>query len=665
MPTYPTIQETARSQQVTDTFGGYNHNLKIPEGEFYEMENLCGDDYPLLANRDRRDTVLGNLNNLNAMTVRTGSLYYIAGVDSDPGKTMTGLYCDGEKVMELAFTGRKKLVNMGAYLLIWPDKVWYNTADGTHGNMEKLFSAAAGTYLFSETNAVSGPDGQETTTVYAIWLVEPCSRDGKTVYTTSETHSVTFGSNRTVMQDGITYYYLNSNKPSAPKNGDAYIDNETRTPYVYSDTEKDWVARDVPVMRLKCKGIGSGFAPEDYVKISYVDTSTDFGLLGGDNLADGTYRAVLAAGDDYLVLDAYAPKVAVRYYIDETPPGVYVKAAMDLPDMDYVIEAQNRLWGCKYGTVNGKLVNEIYASALGRFDIWKQYAGVSTDSYAASVGSDGRWTGAVNYQGSPLFFKENRMHKVYVSASGAHRIQEYTMRGVQPGCAKSLAVVNGVLFYKARDCVCAYDGSGAPIDVSEKLNLKELHWSGNMSAIASAWRDKYYLYLQMSTPPGNRLLVLDTSRGTWYRESLPVGGVVDFAELEGTLLCATSGDVLEIARDQTLAFRASGTTEDTVAWSCETGLIGYSTVEQKYVSRFNIRMSLARDAYMDVLVQYDSDGVWHNQGRIQGVGTRTFMLPVRPRRCDHFRIRLEGSGDVRIYSFAKIFEAGSDVYADI
>ena len=88
-------------------------------------------------------------------------------------------------------------------------------------------------------------------------------------------------------------------------------------------------------------------------------------------------------------------------------------------------------------------------------------------------------------------------------------------------------------------------------------------------------------------------------------------------------------------------------------------------MEQKYVSRFNIRMSLARDAYMDVLVQYDSDGVWHNQGRIQGVGTRTFMLPVRPRRCDHFRIRLEGSGDVRIYSFAKIFESGSDVYADI
>lgn len=660
MPTYPTIKETARSQQVTDTFGGYNHNLKIPEGEFYEMENLCGDEYPLLATRKQRNTLQAFGGNLEAMVSKGDELYYIAGYD--PTIKACGFYAGDEKVMDLAYAdGLKRFVSMGAYLLIWPDKVWYNTADGTHGNMEKMFSAAAGTYLFSETKAVEGQVGQIT--LYAIWLVEPCSRDGKAVYTTSDTHSVTFGSDRTVTLGGITYYYLNSNKPSAPKNGDAYIDNETRTPYVYSDTEKDWVARDVPVMRLKCKGIGSGFAPEDYVKISYVDTGAYFGLLGGDNLADGTYRAVLAAGDDYLVLDAYAPTVAVARQIDEAPPGVYVKAAMDIPDMSYVIEAQNRLWGCKYGTVNGKLVNEIYASALGRFDVWHKFAGVSTDSYAASVGSDGRWTGAVNYQGYPLFFKEDRMHKVYVSASGAHRIQEYTMRGVQPGGEKSLAVVNGVLFYKARDCVCAYDGSGAPTDVSEKLNLDSLSRPGTTISIAAAYRDKYYLYLQMSTPPGSRLLVLDTRRGAWYRENLPSGSITDFTELNGSLLCAAGG-IEEIAHDNQVS-ELIGTEEGNVAWSCETGLIGYSTVEQKYVSRFNIRMSLARDAYMDVLVQYDSDGVWHNQGRIQGVGTRTFMLPVRPRRCDHFRIRLEGSGDVRIYSFAKIFEAGSDVYADI
>lgn len=659
MPTYPTIQETARSQQVTDTFGGYNHNLKIPEGEFYEMENLCGDDYPLLATRKQRNTLqIPAAENLQAMVSKGDKLYYIAGYDLTT-KTC-GFYAEDEKVMDLAYAGGlKRFVSMGAYLLIWPDKVWYNTADGTHGNMEKMFSAAAGTYLDHSRTSSSGPDGQEIYDVYVLWYIRPCSRDGKIVYTAG----ANYGEKHVVVVDGIEYHYLNFVKPKEPKNGDAYIDRETRTPYIYNDISKDWSAQDVPVMWLECKGIGSSFAPGDYIRVSGIEPGTYSGLNVGDNPSDGVYREVLVTGENYIVLDAYAPTEAHGIMNDTPPAEGYVKAAMDIPDMSYVIEAQNRLWGCKYGTVNGKLVNEIYASALGRFDVWHKYAGVSTDSYAASIGSDGRWTGAVNYQGYPLFFKEDRMHKVYVSASGAHRIQEYTMRGVQPGGAKSLAVVNGVLFYKARDCVCAYDGSGAPTDVSEKLNLDSLSYPGSTTSIAAAYRDKYYLYLQMNTPPGSRLLVLDTRRGAWYRENLPIGSITDFTEHFGSLLCAAGG-IEEIAHDNQVS-AIGDTKEGDVAWSCETGLIGYSTVEQKYVSRFNIRMSLARDAYMDVLVQYDSDGVWHNQGRIQGVGTRTFMLPVRPRRCDHFRIRLEGSGDVRIYSFAKIFEAGSDVYADI
>lgn len=146
MPIYPTIPETARSQQVTDTFGGYNHNLKIPEGEFYEMENLCGDDYPLLATRKQRNTLQVPVENLQAMVSKGDALYYIAGYD--PTTKTCGFYAGDEKVMDLAYAGgSKRFVSMGAYLLIWPDKVWYNTADGTHGNMEKKFPLRPGRTL--------------------------------------------------------------------------------------------------------------------------------------------------------------------------------------------------------------------------------------------------------------------------------------------------------------------------------------------------------------------------------------------------------------------------------------------------------------------------------------------------------------------------------------
>ena len=51
MPTYTTIPESTLTEQLTDTFGGYNHNLKIGDGEFYDMKNLTSDYYPLMGNR--------------------------------------------------------------------------------------------------------------------------------------------------------------------------------------------------------------------------------------------------------------------------------------------------------------------------------------------------------------------------------------------------------------------------------------------------------------------------------------------------------------------------------------------------------------------------------------------------------------------------------------
>ena len=66
-------------------------------------------------------------------------------------------------------------------------------------------------------------------------------------------------------------------------------------------------------------------------------------------------------------------------------------------------------------------------------------------------------------------------------------------------------------------------------------------------------------------------------------------------------------------------------------------------------------------AQLDVYLMYDSSGEWVRQGRIKMKGTRTVTLPVRPRRCDHMRMKLKGRGEVRLYSIAKILTIGSDV----
>ena len=62
-----------------------------------------------------------------------------------------------------------------------------------------------------------------------------------------------------------------------------------------------------------------------------------------------------------------------------------------------------------------------------------------------------------------------------------------------------------------------------------------------------------------------------------------------------------------------------------------------------------------------IWVEYDSSGEWIASGNIQRSGTGTVVIPIRPRRCDHMRMKLSGTGAVKIFSIARTLEVGSDV----
>jgi hypothetical protein len=133
-------------------------------------------------------------------------------------------------------------------------------------------------------------------------------------------------------------------------------------------------------------------------------------------------------------------------------PNMTVTVERKVPDMAFITECNNRLWGC---STDG---HEIYCCKLGDVKNWNCFRGTSTDSWAATVGSDGKWTGAITYLGYPMFFKEDGLIKISVSGSGAHQTKETVCRGVQSGSDRSLAIINETLFYKSRSAICAYDG---------------------------------------------------------------------------------------------------------------------------------------------------------------------------------------------------------------
>lgn len=582
MLTLPRINVQNTSRQTTDLFRGYNHNIKIRDGEFYEEKNLCSEYYPMLANRGKRGTVKtlsapGGLLEKDALAyVENGTLYY-----NDLETGLNGLS-----------EGEKQMVSMGAYLCIFPDKVYFNTADFTNfGSME--------------ANYISQGDIS-----YAL-----CRADG-TLYDKVST--------------GIT---------EPEETVEVWIDTsgDTAVAMQWSASMNGWM--ELPAVYTKISfttqgQVGAYFSEYDGVEISGAQFEG----------ANGSKILYAVGGEENKISDYIVVVGLLENNFTQTEGSVSIKR--ELPQMDYICECQNRLWGCYYGVQDGKTLNEIYCCALGDFKNWRQYMGLSTDSWTASVGSDGQWTGAVNYLGYPTFFKENRVHRVSVSSSGAHQIDETVCRGVQKGSHKSLQVVNETLYYKSRTDICAWQG-GFPEGVSYALGNEKYY-----EAAAGSFGEKYYVSMKNGSGQWS-LFVYDISRGLWHREDDL--HALCFARVDDELYCIDAGSGALLALNGT-----KGRLEEKIQWEAVSGILYYEYPDKKYVSRYNFRIRMEEDAKAEIYIRYDSEGEWKLSGTVKRGGTGTVTVPIRPRRCDHLQIKLKGEGNVRLFSIARILEVGSD-----
>lgn len=579
---YPTLYSKNGSSQVTDVMSGYNHNLRIGDGEFFNMRNMTSDLYPVLSPRGQRGLYATPASPQGM--IAKDQLCYVDG----------SAFVIGQDRIELGLSVNaedcpKQMISMGAYVLIMPDKKWVNTiAPDEYGDIEATFTSS-GTVTFT-----------------------PCTITG-------EAHKEPT---------------VSPSEPSNPSNLDYWIDTSS-TPHVlkqYSEATGMWSSIATTYVKIAASNIGKQFAQYDGVSISGVE-SAQLKDLNADTV-------IWAIEDDYIIVVGLLDKV--------TTQTATLTIARQMPYMDHLTESGNRIWGCRYGVArNGETVNEIYASKLGDFKNWSCFMGVSSDSYRASCGTDGPFTGAVTHMGYPLFFKENCFHKVYGNYPANFQIQDTACRGVQKGCSKSLAIVNEVLLYKSRSGVCAFDGS-LPEEISFALGNR--HYS---DAVAGAIGNKYYISMKDTDEMWN-VFVYDTEKKMWHRED----------ELHASEFCAFQNELycIDSERKNIITMLGSGTKDTSlVSWEAETGEIGIASPDMKYVSRLVIRMSMENDAEADLYVQYDTDQQWLHVCNIRGTSLRSFSVPIRPRRCDHMRLKLKGAGACKIYSITKFITMGSDI----
>ena len=631
MPLYlPELYKEDTSRTTTATFRGLNRRAEIRDGELADMENLTSDHAPLLAVRGRRGIpIFPNVHAPHSVTTRAlgeGGTYqavFLDGPTLHPGR---------EEAVDLTPYGyedngkERSLLPVGAYVIVIPDLIAVSTVDP-----EDRFRLA-----------------DEYRTEEATFTVSVCDHEG-----TLPTHAQV------------------TRPTESLKNGDLWHRTGSDPAlFRYDEEAEDWYAV-TPYLRIAAtfvaEGVGTRAEP---ITLRSALRSGDTIRIDGIHPSVNGRRSVQGVTDyvtgDHAVSDfriqgiLSSPSVAMTA---STAAPVTISRAV--PVMDHVCEAGNRLWGCRYGDDGeGHFVNEIYASARGDFTRW--IAGDAEDEDAPvtfSLGSDGAFTGAINHEGAPLFFKERGIHRVGGYGASGFSLYDTPCPGVARGAHRSLAVVGGVLYYKSPSAVMAYDGS-LPTPVSDALG--EL--GGYTRAVGGACGAKYYLSLYKDaggTVTDAHLYVLDTRQGVWHREdataceSMAAAGDNLFF-VERRQKGATVTHVLRTVRTV-----PDGETEETegaaIPWFAETGIIGLETPDAKYVQKLTLRLQLDPGASVRVCLRYDSQGPWKPVMSTEATGLRTVTVPVTPHRCDHVRLRLEGVGGCRVYSLTKTLERGEDL----
>ena len=580
-------------------FGGLNENLAARDGELSAMENMTSDHYPLLSPRNKR-YLTRTLKAPNGLAGRD-KLCWVDGTD---------FYYDGEKKGEVT-PGEKQFYFINRWVVIWPDRKYYNTATDTFGT---LYASVTGTARFGYDSALDG-------------LMEPYSHS----LTLSGDMAEHFRAGDVVTISGCTTH---------PENNQTLKVILVSGPKLFF--EKDVFRLDVTyIYTVPAEGLEKDEMYNFEYEGAYYALCTDRALQEGDIVTfQGGIEATVHRGSTmfslYVEYGAYGT-TWITFDRHELPydEAEEVTVERTVPEMDYLCECDNRLWGVKDSTV--------YCSYLGDPRIWNNYEGTAVGCWSVEVGSGGAFTGACAYGGYPLLFKENHIYRVYGTRPANFQLMGTETLGCEAGSHKSFAVVGQTLYYKSRAGFVAYAG-GIPSLIDDCLGVTR-----RKNAVAGTDGRKYYVSVDCG---GERALyVYDTVPGLWHREDS--AAVKDFAWCDGELyMLLEDGGMWQIGRIRTPV----GEPEETVCSMAEFADFHDGTAARKTIAHLYFRVQT--EGTLRLLVSYDG-APWQEAGCLPPGKKSLRTLHLIPRRCDGFRVRLVGDGDWKLWAISREYHTGT------
>ncbi len=506
-------------------FGGIVHTPACGDGELFNTQNLTADYYPILAPRKARG-LYKSLTKANGLAGRD-VLMWVDGTTFFYNNVAKGTVTDS----------RKKFYFIGPWVIIWPDKKFYNSLTDVFGGLEETYVSGAGQISFS--------DG-----TYA-----EVAAKANCIVTTGNAFNFEVG-------DAVTI-----TRCTVEKNNTVPIIRE--------------ISDDKKTLRF------------------YENTFT---------IASGT---------------AYTEAGAITI-------------ARKIPDMDFLCQNENRLWGGK-----GDM---IYASASGNPKVWMDYDNLGTSSWYTPVGSEGDFTGCCGALGFPIFMKEDRIYKVYGSVPSEFKTLESASMGLLKGCERSFAIAGETLCYRSRHGIVRYSG-GYPYIIDMELGA-----FSPLSAAAGTDGRKYYVS-GLDADGNSVFLCYDTRYKTWVHEDNTLA--TDFANAEDGLYFLSGNNIWKIEN------AAGCTVEDNVQSVAEFGDFFETSPQKKGLIAIQILADVPQDTTLTAFIRYDNDAAWTNIGSLTG-SKKMNKLQLKYRRCDYWRLKLVGTGAWKVHAIAREYSNGSD-----
>ena len=485
--------------------------------DFSDMQNMSDDYSPMLCTRQKRaistrtnaynkNAICSNLITIDDSLVwleDDGNIY----INNSP---FSSYFRSKGNFDSSVF---RNLILMGNYIVILPDKIRINISTKEVEEIENSFYSSKGSGEISTSNDLySVPSIQK-------FVINTTIDQQQIEYMNGVTADPTDITNQEITSDYknyfsgikvgslVEYFYYEDEKPKKASDctSGLFLCTDITKKTGYFDGEiKTFTECLANYTRIYRPGIGVGFSVGDTVKISEINNSCGKnyrGLIGDYVDTLNSVFTIYDVGDDFIVINAVIEK--------SIPYSGPIKVERTMPDMDFIIERNNRLWGCSSAN------HEIYCCAAGDCKNWNTYQdAIASDSWACTVGTQGDFTGVSKHGEYIYFFKEDCIHRVSGDYPSNFTLSTIYQSGVEKGSENSVVAIGSSLYFKSPEGICKFTEGYQNDLISNTAFDSQLF----VNAVAGRHKSKLYISLQNVSSGEYELYVFNTETGIICKE---------------------------------------------------------------------------------------------------------------------------------------------------